>query len=550
MSGTASSSRWSATLPDIVAGVSIAGLLLPEAVAYSSIGSLAPQAGIIALFAGLLMYGLLGKSRFAIVAATSSSAAVLAASTAALANGDMALRLALAAGLIMLTGVLFVVASLARFGNLSDFIAKPVLRGFAFGLAAVIIIKQLSKIVAIHPHETAPLPIAWELLRQCAQWNVWGLATGVAALALLVLMARLRRLPGALLVIALGVAASHVLGLQQHGVALVGDIHFQIGVPTLPALPWVDWMRLGELAFAMVLILYAESYSSIRSFALKHGDGFEPNRELLALGAANIVSGLFYGMPVGAGYSATSANEAAGAQSRVAGWVALAVVFLIVLTLCPVIALTPEPVLAAIVIHAVGHTLNPAVFAPYFQWRRDRVVVLFAVAAVLLLGVLDGLLAAIAMSLAVMLRQMSQSHISVLGQLREGHDYVALKHYPEAKTHPGLLIVRPETPLFFANADRVLGQLRMLAREQSGVHTVILSLEESSDLDSTSLEAIRDLAHDLAVQKKNLLLARLKDHARHALERACIPGLPATAMEFFSVDDAVCAAEAKAATPA
>jgi MFS superfamily sulfate permease-like transporter len=134
----------------------------------------------------------------------------------------------------------------------------------------------------------------------------------------------------------------------------------------------------------MVMILYAESYSSIRSFAMKHGDRVSPDRDLLALGAANLVSGLFHGMPVGAGYSATSANEAAGALSRLAGWSAALTLFIIVLTMLPAIALTPEPVLAAIVMHAVSHTLRPAVFRPYFTWRRDRLVVIAAVLAVVL----------------------------------------------------------------------------------------------------------------------------------------------------------------------
>ena len=156
----------------------------------------------------------------------------------------------------------------------------------------------------------------------------------------------------------------------------------QLATPTLPILSPADLLRLGELSFAIAMILYAESYGSIRSFAIKHNDEVAPNRDLLALGASNLLSALFQGMPVGAGYSATSANEVAGATSRLSGWIAALVMLAIVLTLLPSIALTPEPVLAAIVIHAVHHTLNPMIFRPYFQWRRDRLVVI----AVLLLG--------------------------------------------------------------------------------------------------------------------------------------------------------------------
>ncbi len=542
MSNSTRPSFWSSNLPDIIAGVSIAGLLLPEAVAYSSIGNLPPQAGVIALFAGLIVYGLLGKSRYAVVSATSSSAVVLAASTAALANGDPALRQVLAMGIIVLTGVVFLIAAAARFGNMSDFIAKPVLRGFSFGLAIVIIIKQLPTVVGVHPASSGVLPLALALLQQIADWNWWGFGTGAIALLLLTVLARFRRLPGALLVIALGVIASQHLQLQAHGVGLVGAINLELNAPSLPQLTSAEWLKLGELACAMVLVLYAESYSSIRSFALKHGDDFKPNRELLALGAANIVSGLFHGMPIGAGYSATAANEAAGAQSRAAGWIAAVVVLAIVLTLLPLISLTPEPVLAAIVIHAVGHTLSPATFKPYLQWRRDRMLVAIAVVAVLLLGVLNGLLVSIGASLALMLRRLAETPIAVLGQLNGGHDYVNLKRNPTATTQPGLLIARPETALFFANVDRMLGELRKLIAADASIHTVILSLEESPDLDSTSLEAIRDLATSISTQEKTLLLARLHDRARNALQRVGIASLPDPAMNYFSVDDAVRAA--------
>lgn len=543
MTGTASSTRPNASLPDVVAGLSIAGLLLPEAVAYSGIGNLPPQAGVIALFAGLVTYGLVGGSRFAIVAATSSSAAVLAAATHSLAGNDPVMRLTMAAGLILLTGLLFLIASLGRFGSISDFIAKPVLRGFTFGLAAVIIIKQWPKIAAVHPQENSPLPLVWELLQRVHEWNPLGLATGLLALALLAILKRFERLPGALIVIAFGVGAAHLVSFEAHGVALVGDIPLRIAMPELPVLSWADWLHLGELAGALVLVLYAESYGSMRSFALKHGDPFKPDRELLALGLSNLVAGLFHGMPVGAGYSATSANEAAGAQSRAAGWMAALFVLLIVLTLGHYLARIPEPVLAAIVIHAVAHALNPQVFRPYFLWQRDRVVILVAVGAVLLFGVLDGLLAAVVMSLAIMLRQMAQSGLSELGQFNGGHDYVSLQLHPEAVPHPGLLIVRPETPLFFANVDRILGELRKLLLQKHDVHTVILSLEETADLDGTSLEALAELAAEVAAQGRTLLLARLKEQARQALERAAIPTLPRTVMEFWSVDDAVCAAE-------
>jgi high affinity sulfate transporter 1 len=536
-----------ALLPDFIAGLSIAGLLVPEAVAYSGIATLPPQYGVIALLAGLICYGLIGKSRFAVVSATSSSAAVLAAATIALAGGDTNLKLALATGLVILTGAFFVAAGLARLGAISDFIAKPVLRGFAFGLAIVIILKQLPKILGVTSHYGDLPRYAFDLLRQVESWNPAGVATGTVAVIILFVLRPHPRIPASLLAIVLGIAAQWLFGLDHHGVALVGSIHLALQMPALPQLAWSEWLRLGELAFALLFVLYAESYSSIRGFALKYGDSFSPNRELAALGVANVASGLFQGMPVGAGYSGTSANEASGAQSKLAAWFAALVVLTIVLTLLPYIALTPEPILAAIVINAVSPTLNPAGLRLYFRWRRDRIVALAAVAAVLLFGILDGLLAAVGFSLLMTLRDLSEPKVSVLGRLGAGHDFVSLASHPEASIVPGLLIVRPEEPLFFANADRMFTFIRQRIESagNTAIHTVILSLEESPDLDGTCIEALEEFSKYLTERGVGLLLARLKDPVLAVLGHAAIPYLPPSALTNWSVDDAVEAASGR-----
>jgi len=528
--------RWQ----DLLAGLSIAGLLLPEAVAYSSIAAVAPQAGVIALFAGLLCYGLFGTSRFAIVSATSSSAAVLAAATATLANGDPQLRSALAIGLVLVTGAFFLLAGLFKLGSVTSFIAKPVLRGFAFGLALTIILKQVASVVGVHLTEVNLVRFLPQLLEQLPQWNWVAAGVGAVALALLWLFARFRRLPGGLLVVVIGIAAGQWLNLPAYDVKLIGVIDLSLEVPKLPVLPFTDWLRLGELAFAMVMILYAESYGSISAYALKHGDRVTSNRDLLALGASNLMSGLFHGMPAGAGYSATSANEAAGATSRLAGGVAALVVLLIVLTVLPYIALTPEPILAAIVIHALWHGLSLQPLGRYFIWRRDRLLVICAVGAVLVLGVLDGLLVAVAISVLLMLKQMSAADIQILGRIDGGHDFVDLQRHPTAMTEPGVLIVRPGEALFFANVERILGAaLRLIRHSQTPIHTVILSLEESPDLDGTSIEALQEFFVRVHQEGKRLILARLKDDAQTAL--AVLPQVQSSGviLSGLSVDGAV-----------
>ncbi|QQP94938.1 SulP family inorganic anion transporter [Lysobacter enzymogenes] len=522
---------------DVVAGLAIAGLLLPEAVAYSALAGLPAQTGVFALFAGLLAYGLIGRSRFAIVSATSSSAAVLAAATLAVAGPDPAARAAIAGFLTLATGACFLAASAARLGGLSQMIARPVLRGFTFGLACVIVLKQLPSLLGLHARAGDFAPLLLELPQRWREWQPASFATGALALLALKFGERFPKLPASLLVIALGVAASSALA--AHGVALTGAIALSppLGAPGWPGPD--QWLTCLELALALTLVLYAESYTAIRAYALKHGDAVEPNRDLFALGVANAVSGLLHGLPVGAGYSATSANEAAGARSRVAGLVAALAVLLMVAFALAWIERIPQPVLAAIVIHAVGKSLRPATFAPYLRWHRDRLVAFAAVATVLSLGILDGLLAAIAFSLLMLLRRLSRPRLSVLGRLPGSHDFVDTALHPQAQPVPGVLVLRPEQPLFFANAEPILALARQQVEARPQARRLVLSLEISPDLDSTSLEALSDFDGWLRARGVALTLARLKDGVRTLLERVQLPGQTASALEYWSVDDAV-----------
>ena len=521
---------------DLLAGLSIAGLLLPEAVAYSGVASLPPQAGVIALFAGLLCYGLIGRSRVAIVTATSSSAAVLASATLTLGGGDLALRLALASILVAGAGAAFVLAAALRLGALSHLIARPVLRGYAFGLALVIAVKQWPHLVNLHTQATGFFPLVAEILRAHPSWHWPSLACGLAALAGLTVLERVPRMPAALTVIASSILASSWLNAQ--GVALTGPIDLALGMPALALPAGVDWLPLAEFSLALMLILFAESYGSIRSFALKRDEEVQPNRDLLALGVANILCGLLQGTPVGAGYSATSANAAAGARSPLAGLYSGAVVLTLVLLFLRWVERIPEPALAAIVVHAVGKSLRPGVFADYFRWQRDRLLVVAAVLTVMIFGVLNGLLAGIAFSLALLLKSLASPRLSVLGRVG-AHDYVSLARFAHAVSTPGVLIVRPEQPLFFANAEPLLAQVRQRALAAPDWKLVILSLEESPDLDSTTLEALEEFCSWLAARGVQFRVARLKELAREALLRAKLAHLPASALDYSSVDDAV-----------
>ncbi|WP_042567855.1 STAS domain-containing protein, partial [Ralstonia solanacearum] len=229
-----------------------------------------------------------------------------------------------------------------------------------------------------------------------------------------------------------------------------------------------------------------------------------------------------------------------GAQTRLAGLCAAAVVALIVWLFLPQLSRIPEPVLAAIVIFAVSHSLHPSVFKPYWTWRRDRLVVVAALLAVLVLGVLHGLLAAIGVSLLLTLRKLSEPNVSVLGRLRDSHDFVDIALHTDARQIDGVLIARPEVPLFFANAERVLGKVRaMLQGSRAGVGTIMLSLEETPDVDGSAIEALRIFAAECAARGQRLVFVRLKPAALAALARATDDTLQIGMLHELSVDECV-----------
>ncbi|MDR0933806.1 MAG: SulP family inorganic anion transporter [Burkholderiaceae bacterium] len=526
--------------PDLLAGISIAGLLLPQALAYSSIGNLSAQAGIIALFAGLLCYGLVGSSRFALVSPTSSSAVVLAASSAALAGNNTGMRLALAGGLVIAAGIVFLLAAATRMGGITDFIARPVLRGFTFGLGIVIIIKQTAMVAGLPSLDGSLFSVIADMSIKFRYWNYAGIGMAAITIALLFIFARIRYLPGGISVILLGIVSSMVIDLPSLGIPLVGTINISMADLNIPVFSPQEWIRIFELSLAMALILYAESYGSIRSFAMKYGDVISPNRDLLALGLSNLASGLFQGMPVGAGYSATAANEAYGAKTRMSGIFAMLITMVVLITALPYIERIPQPVLGGIVIYTMLIILKPSSFDIYFVWKNDRLIAVISVLAVLLLGVMHGLLAAIAISIMMMLKQISASTISELGRLGQSHDFVSMAAFPEARPVSGVLILRPDQGIFFANAERIFLQARqILAALNEPVHTVILSLELTNDLDTTSVEALRDFFAFMEKLGITLILARLKDPVYGILQFSLGKEFPDVSMSRLSVERAV-----------
>ena len=521
---------------DLFAGISIAGLMLPEAVAYASIAGLAPGRAILAAIVGCLVYAMAGRSRFAIVSPTSASAAILAAALAAM-PGDVAMRGVYATVAVAMAGGLFLIARALKLGGLTGFVARPVLRGFAFGLAITIILRQIPALAGIEVPAANIWRLAIGLVRAMPQWDFASVATGLLALVVLLALRRVPKVPGAFVVLALGILASHALDLPRHGVAVIGMIDVTPALPTVPHLSFNTLSHLLQLVFPLVLILLAESWGTMRALALRHGDMIEPNRELGALGLANLASALVQGMPVAAGFSAGSASEAAGAATRWTGVIAALGLAALAFAATPLIAELPRPVLAAVVIAALTHALDPAPLIRLWKLDRDQYIGLAAAIGVLMFGVLNGMLLAIALSVVALIHRFATPPLIQLGRLGDSHNYVDIARHPEAVVPAGVAIWRPAEPLFFANAEQVLGTLERRLSAQPGLRKVVLSLEESFDLDSTALDALIEFDARLSKSGMTLRLARAHDRVRDLLAVAGAEAL--VRRSSYSVDDAV-----------
>lgn len=550
MGAAVNSSRWS----DLVSGLCVAGLLLPEAVAYAGLARLSVVHALTETMVGLAIYAFFGGSRFAIVAPTSSTAALAAAAATSMTgivdatNASAYTQIFLA--LVLVTGLMLWLLALAKQGQLSSFISRPVLRGFAFALAISIVIKQLPDALGFALPQGAasdPMRILIFAATHTGLWHGPSILVALVSALLLLALRRWPQVPASMLVIVLAIAASYWFDLQTRGVSGIGLIeHLSLNM-SFPQIPYQDWVRVVEMAFGLVMLVFAESWGSMRNLALPRGDSLDANRELLVLGTCNVGSALFQGMPVGAGFSASSANSAAGAVSRKSGAIALGAIVLVLSFALPVLPLLPRPVLAVAVINALWHALSPKPLIAVWHMNRDRALVIGAAVAVLALGVLDGMLAAIGLSVLAALRRFSQPVVHELGELGSTRNFVDLNTQPGASALAGLLILRPEEPLFFGSAERVMAEVLSRAKGRDDPTTVILSLEESADLDSTAVECLLELDQALRRINKVLLLTRVKTTVRELLTHWDPMGLGHPDRMFWSVADGVQFATAHAA---
>jgi len=508
---------------DVIAGIALAGLLVPEAMGYAGIAGLPPQAGLYATAFGLLAYAIFGSSRQLAVSPTSASSAILAATVAPLAAADPQKYMVLASGVTLVLGGLFLLAGILKLGFIADFISKPVLKGFVFGVALSILIKQIPKFMGIAAGKGPAYRQLLHTIRYALEANIWTLVVGIAALALLFLIDRfIPRAPGALVVLVGGIAASRLLQLHEHGVHIVGDIPAGLPVPGFPMLNWGDWLQVAPAATGLALVIFAESIGAARTFASKNGYDIDADQELRALGLANATSAIFRGMQVGGGTSGTAANDANGAQTQVSAIAASTTVAITLLFLTKWFYHLPEAVLAAIVMHAVWHLLDYRAIAKFRTISRlEFRTSLVAIAGVACLDILDGLVLAVILALITLMRFLLMPQVVVLGRLPETGEYAEVARHPEAEQFPGILMIRVDRIWFFANANGIRDHAKQLIREAPGpLRCVIVNLAPVSLIDVTATEVLAQLHASSVKHGRRLVLAGVRDPVRETLQRA------------------------------
>jgi SulP family sulfate permease len=532
---------------DGVAGLTTAAVVIPKSMAFASIAGLPVQAGLYVALVPMFVYALLGTSRRLSVSSTSTLAILTATELAVVVpGGDPAPMLAAASTLALLVGAFLLLAGLLRLGFLANFISDPVLTGFKAGIGLVIVVDQLPKLFGVHLASGNFFHNVFSTLQHVPQANRATLLLAVAMLAILLGLERFfPKIPAPIVAVLLGIAATYFFGLGKFGISLTGPIPAGIPTPSLPNLSLV--MNLWPGALGIALMSFIESIAAGRTFAAHTDPPPQPNRELLALGAANLAGSFFQCFPAGGGTSQTAVNSRAGARTQVASLVTVAVVLATLLVLSPLISLLPQATLAAIVVVTTLPLLGTAGFRSILHVRRTEFLwALAAFAGVVVLGTLRGILVAVAISILTLFYQANHPHVYVLRR-KPGTDVFRPRspQHPDDETIPGLLIVRTEGRMNFANAPHVRQQLRTLV---GAAHPEVVILECSAipDFEYTALQALIEAEEHLREGGVALWFTALNPDALLVIKRSTLGKALGTGRMFFNLLDAVTAFENRA----
>jgi high affinity sulfate transporter 1 len=526
---------------DAVAGIVLSTLLVPQGMAYAELAGLPAITGLYTTILCLLGYAVFGPSRILVLGPDSSLGPMIAATILPIlgSNGSPSRAIALASMLALIVGAIMIVAGIAKLGFVADLLSKPTQIGYMNGLAVTILVGQLPKLFGFSVNANGLIDETRAFVHGLASGEAVGaaVAIGLLSLALIVALGRwLPRIPGVLVAVVFAIAASSALDLAHHGVSLVGTLPKGFPPLTLPS-PVSDLPLLIAGALGIALVALTDTISTASSFAARTGQEINGNGEMIGIGAANVAAGFFQGFPVSTSGSRTAVAEQAGAKTQVTGVVGAVVIILMLVLVPGLLRNLPNPTLAAVVIAA---SLSLAdVPGTVRLWRQRRVEFLLSITAFLgvaLLGVLQGIAVAVALSILNVFRRAWWPYQTTLGRvpgLQGEHDR---QLHPDAQELPGVVIFRFDAPLFFANARTFRDQIRGFAGAEPRPQWIVIAAEPITDVDTTAADMLAELDEQLNEGGTSLVFAELKDPVRAKLERYQLIG-PLNPDHFFPTLD-------------
>ncbi len=466
-------------------------------------------------------YALFATSRHLKITTSSTMSIMSIAVVAPLAAGDPVAFLALSAALAITVGIIMLVLGFIKLGFISDFLAKSVMTGYIFGVAGLIAISQLPKVFGVPGGSGSFFEQLWQFILHLPETNPYSLALGVATIVIILVIKRFKPLiPGALVALVLGIVISSLLKLNElYGVSIVGVIPTGM---TSPAFPHISLSAIPFLiggAAGIVFLAVGETLGTARTFAAKYRYEVDADQELLAMGAANVTSGLFQGITIDMSLSNTASGEAAGERTQLSSLVSAGLILAVVLFLAPLLRNLPTTVLGAIVLTSILGLFNVAEFRRYYRERRtDFVLALAALAGVAFSDVMTGLALAVLLSLVMLLYRASRPYIAILGRRPNG-EFGDTGRHADARPIPGLVILRLDAPLYFFNANVARSEILQQTSNEPRPQAILLDLGASADFDIGTCDMLRDLIEGLRQDHIDVLLAQVRGSVRQRMQK-------------------------------
>lgn len=505
---------------DVIAGAVLTALLIPAGIGYAQVAGLPPQTGLYATIVPLLVYAIVGPSRILVLGPDSSLAPIIAASVLPLAAGSPERAVALAGLLALLMGAILVLGGLLRFGFVTDLLSKPIRIGYLNGIALLVMVGQLPKLLGFSVDSRSLFGNLRAIVDRIADGAVDATAVAVGLGSIVVIVATRRsKVPGVALAVLASVLMTAVFGWRDH-LPVVGALPEGLPHPTLQGLRWDDVVSLIGPAFGIALIAFADTGVLSRTFAARHGETVDGSQEMTAIGAANVASGLFGGFPVSASSSRTPVAEQSGAHTQLAGVVGAVLIVGFIVLAPGLTGYLPSSALAAVVIVAAASLVDLRGLIWLIRTNRiEAALSLSALVGVTLVGVLQGISIAIGLSVVAFVNQAWRPYRAELGRISGVRGYHDLSRNPKAARLPGIVIVRFDAPLFFANGGIFDDFVRSIVDAAENVHTVILAAAPITDIDSTAVDELVELDDFLRSRDITLVIAEMKDPVKDRIRR-------------------------------